>query len=101
MESDFSLRFPDALQAMLASNVTHYSVGHREPRQSQNIQVVNDMTTPAPVRPGVYSCGHTGSEIFMNFINPSFPETDDAAGSCVFKIGLANPNVCQVCMRST
>ncbi len=45
---------------------------------------------------GVYSCGHSGSEVFMNFINPSFPDSDDTVGSCVFKIVPNRPDICQI-----
>ena len=48
------------------------------------------------IREGVYSCGHIGSNIFMNFINPSFPDSDSTVGSCVFKIRPARPEICQV-----
>ena len=56
----------------------------------------NSIDPPPPVTPGVFSCGHRGSDIFMNFINPSFPDKDDTVGSCVFKIDIARPEICQI-----
>jgi hypothetical protein len=48
------------------------------------------------IRPGVYSCGHVGEEMFINFINPSYPDHDSTAGTCKFRVRLTNPDVCQV-----
>ena len=48
------------------------------------------------INPGVYSCGHQGSEIFMNFINPHYPGHDNVAGTCHFRILPNRPEICQV-----
>ena len=43
-----------------------------------------------------YSCGHQGSEMFINFINPMYPAQDIMSGSCNFRVVVSNPSVCQV-----
>ena len=48
------------------------------------------------INPGIYSCGHQGSEIFMNFINPHYPGHDNVAGTCHFRILPNAPEICQV-----
>ena len=47
------------------------------------------------LRPGVYSCGHQGSEMFINFVNPSYPAHDTTTGTCVFKVDVS-PRICQI-----
>lgn len=42
------------------------------------------------------SCGHQGSEMFINFINPMYPAQDIMSGSCNFRVVVSNPSVCQV-----
>ena len=46
--------------------------------------------------PGVYSCGHQGSETFINLINPHYPDTDLVSGTCHFRVIQNSPDVCQV-----
>ena len=51
------------------------------------------------IQPGVYSCGHQGSETFLNFVNPHFPDTDLVSGTCHFRVLLTHQDVCQVSRR--
>ena len=60
------------------------------------MDLIDGMPNPNVIQPGVYSCGHQGSETFINFVNPSYPENDKATGSCHFRIRVTDPNVCQV-----
>ena len=48
------------------------------------------------INPGIYSCGHQGSETFINFINPHYPGHDNVAGTCHFRILPNSPEICQV-----
>ena len=48
------------------------------------------------INPGIYSCGHQGSETFINFINPHYPGHDNVAGTCHFRVLPSSPQICQV-----
>ena len=48
------------------------------------------------LEPGVYSCGHQGNDMFVNFINPRYPGPDTAAGTCHFRLLKHSPDICQV-----
>ena len=51
------------------------------------------------LEPGVYSCGHQGNDMFINFINPRYPGHDVSSGTCHFRLLKNNPNVCQVRLK--
>ncbi len=87
------LRVPPALESVVGQVLTR-SNGRRTPRQRDNPD--NDIERLPPVKPGVYSCGHKGNEVFINFINPSFPGEDSAPGGCAFKVLVERKDVCQV-----
>jgi len=46
--------------------------------------------------PGVYSCGHQGRDMFINFINPHYPAYDRVSGTCHFRMIVEDTSVCQV-----
>lgn len=55
-----------------------------------------EISSTAEIQPGVFSCGHQTSEMFINFINPNYPAHDSTTGSCHFRILVERPEVCQV-----
>eukprot|EP00094_Tigriopus_californicus_P007181 TCALIF_06913-PA protein Name:"Protein of unknown function" AED:0.20 eAED:0.20 QI:0/0.66/0.28/1/0.66/0.71/7/0/456 len=55
-----------------------------------------EISSAAEIRPGVFSCGHQTSEMFINFINPNYPAHDSTTGSCHFRILVERPEVCQL-----
>ena len=84
-EHRFPLRIPEALRPMFKS---HLATKSRTPRQmnGQGQQLM----------PGVYTCDQQGSDMFINVINPSFPDQDTEAGNCNFKVRIRREEVCQV-----
>lgn len=55
-----------------------------------------EISSTAEIQPGVFSCGHQTSEMFINFINPNYPAHDSTTGSCHFRILVERPEVCQL-----
>ncbi|XP_071515664.1 LOW QUALITY PROTEIN: uncharacterized protein [Panulirus ornatus] len=51
--------------------------------------------TEGTSRPEVYRCNERGGATMTNFVNPSYPYRDTAAGICMFRLDL-QPSVCQV-----
>merc|ERR1712050_273563 len=87
----FPLKIPSAIKEHVTKSLdmtkidTNYSnVFKRSTRKRRQIS------------PGVYSCGHQGNEMFINFINPQYPGPDTAAGTCRFRLMRNSPDVCQV-----
>lgn len=81
----------DSIPLRIPPDLKEHVEIHRSPstrsRPRRNIQ---------QIVPGVYSCGHQGSETFINLINPNYPGMDTAIGTCHFRVLLNNPSVCQV-----
>lgn len=108
---NYPLRMPEALLQHFDSEFRppktkgHYFRGqYRQPRWRSDVnrrarQDLNQRRRQQPqatLRPGVYSCGHQGSEMFINFVNPQFPAHDTSTGTCVFKVDLRSDDICQV-----
>eukprot|EP00095_Tigriopus_kingsejongensis_P008235 maker-scaffold591_size129331-snap-gene-0.19 protein:Tk08235 transcript:maker-scaffold591_size129331-snap-gene-0.19-mRNA-1 annotation:"hypothetical protein DAPPUDRAFT_305676" len=55
-----------------------------------------EISSTAELQPGVFSCGHQTSEMFINFINPNYPAHDSTTGSCHFRVIVERAEVCQL-----
>ena len=95
MEKDRVLKIPSQLQAFQAQSprLNERSAEEHYVKWEQN------RSDRQIIQPGVYSCGHQGSETFLNFVNPHFPDTDLVSGTCHFRVLLNHQDVCQVSRR--
>ena len=81
---EFPLRIPPVIKDFYREKIILHRPKRSNLRKSKQLQ------------PGVYSCGHQGNDMFVNFINPRYPGPDTAAGTCHFRLLKHSPDICQV-----
>lgn len=85
---NFPLRIPTAILSHLK---LHKLLPENKPTTYHHVR-----RHKRQIMPGVYSCGHQGNDMFVNFINPHYPGHDSAAGTCHFRLLKHRPEICQV-----
>ncbi|KAK3869451.1 hypothetical protein Pcinc_025221, partial [Petrolisthes cinctipes] len=65
-------------------------IKHKDPESSEDSTGPEDLPST-----GVSRCGEVGRAKITNFINPSYPYPDRGASTCVFRLLLTDPTVCQ------